>query len=197
VRAIYSRSLGFGDVVVPSDASGGEHLGTTTVGEVLVQGDPRANLAGALGSLAGRYGGLQVASRTVVNAQAERDDAQNSYLNNLLLSILVLLAGVALVNTLVVSTLEQRESILLLRRVGSSARQLFTMVVLRTVTLSVVGLLLGAAAGAAAVLAVTRALTGTWHPYLTWTPTVVGTLSVLVLSVLAVLGPTAWVLRRR
>lgn len=200
VTAIYSRSQGFGDVLIPAGAGGGGHLGATDVSTVLVRGS--ADVAGptltaALGALGTRYRGLVVASRSVVNAQAERDDAQSSYLNNLLLGIIALLATVTLVNTLVVATLEQRESLLLLHRVGATARQVVSMVVWRTVTLGLLGLLLGVAAAAAAVLAVTKAVTGTWHPYLTWTPAVGATGVVLGLSVLAVLVPTTWVLRRR
>ena len=138
-----------------------------------------------------------MADRTVVNTQAEQADAQNSYLNDLLLAIVALLAAVALVNTLVVATLEQGDSLLLLRRIGTTTRQLFGMVVLRTVTLCAAGTRTGAATAATAVLAVTRALTGTWHPHLAWSPIAAGAAGVVGLAVLAVLAPTAWVLRRR
>ena len=111
VTAIFSRSAGFADVLIPTGAAGGGHLGTNSLAQVLVAGSKQTSptaLHSAIGSLAARYPGMQAASRSVANAQYELANSQTSYANNLLLSLVGLLAGLALVNTLVLVTLQGR-----------------------------------------------------------------------------------------
>ena len=197
VAAIYSQSLGFADVLIPANAAGGGHLGSATLGEVLVRGAPGVapvTLSSELARLAGRFPGLTVASRNVVNAQAQAYLAQQSYSNNLFLGVIALLAAVALVNTLVMATVEQRGALFLLRRVGATTRQLLSMTIWQTVILDLTGLILGAAAGAASVAVVSKQLAGTWMPYLTWPPMAVIGATVVGLTILAILAPTLWLL---
>ena len=197
VAAIYSQSLGFADVLVPADAAGGGHLGSATLGEVLVRGAPGVapvRLSSELARLAARFPGLSVTSRSVVNAQAQVYLAQQSYGNELFLGTIVLLAAVALVNTLVMATIERRGALFLLRRVGATTRQLLSMTIWQTVILDLTGLILGAAAGAASVAVVSKELAGTWMPYLTWPPMAVIGASVVGLTIVAILAPTLWLL---
>ena len=197
VAAIYSQSLGFADVLVPAAAAGGGHLGSATLGEVLVRGAPGVapvRLSSELAGLATRFPGLTVASRSVVNAQAQASLAQQSYGNNLFLGTILLLASVALVNTLVMATVERRGALFLLRRVGATTRQLLSMTIWQTVILDLTGLILGAAAGAASVAVVSKELAGTWMPYLTWPPMAVIGASVVGLTIIAILAPTLWLL---
>src|SRR5208282_3207440 len=137
---------------------------------------------------------LSVASRSVVNAQAQASLAQQSYGNDLFLGTIVLLAAVALVNTLVMATVERRGALFLLRRVGATTRQLLSMTIWQTVILDLTGLILGAAAGAASVAVVSKQLAGTWMPYLTWPPMAVIGASVVGLTIIAILTPTLWLL---
>lgn len=197
VTAIYTRSLGFGDVLVPAAASGGGHLGSSSLAEVLVQGTSRVSaqtLTGELSRLSGSYPGLSAASRTVVNDQAELQASQQSYANNLLLGLIASLAVMALVNTLVTATVERRESLRLLLRVGAGFRQLLSMTAYQTIVLSLAGLILGAGAAAASVLVVCKALTGVWAPYITWPPVVFIVTAVVALTAAAILAPTTWML---
>jgi ABC-type lipoprotein release transport system permease subunit len=197
VAAIYSQSLGFADVLIPASVAGGGHLGSATLGEVLVRGAPGVapvTLSSELARLAARFPGLTVASRSVVNAQAQVYLAQQSYSNNLFLGVIALLAAVALVNTLVMATVERRGVLFLLRRVGATTRQLLSMTIWQTVILDLTGLILGAAAGAASVAVVSKQLAGTWMPYLTWPPMAVIGATVVGLTILAILAPTLWLL---
>jgi putative ABC transport system permease protein len=197
VTAIYSRSLGFADVVVPAGADGGGHLGSATMAEVLVRSTPGASLgqlSDRLAALEGEFAGLTIASRSAVNAQAEQYLAQQSYGNNLFLVVVILLGTVALVNTLVMATIERRRALLLLRRVGATTRQLLSMTIWQTVILDLVGITIGAAAGAASVIVVSKALADTWMPYLTWPPMVIIGASAIGLTVLSIAVPTVWVL---
>lgn len=197
VTAIYSRSLGFADVVVPAGAAGGGHLGSATMAAVLVRGAPHAavgQLSAELAAMSSRFVGLHVASRSAVNAQAALYLANQSYSNNLFLGLVVLLAAVALINTLAMATIERREALLLLRRVGATTPQLFSVTIWQTVILDLVGVTLGASAATASTIVVSKALAGTWMPYLTWPPMAVIGITVICLTMLAILVPTVWVL---
>lgn len=198
VTAIYDRSLGFGDVIIPANAAGGGHLGTPALGEILVRASSDVTttaLDGQLASLSSRFPGLSVAERAaVLNAQAQLNTAQNSYANNLLISVIAILAAVTMVNTLVVATVGRRDSLLLLTRVGATFRQLLSMTSWQTFTLSATGVGLGIVFGAASVLVITKVLTNAWTPDVAWPPAVIIVVVVLVLTVLSVFIPTAWIL---
>jgi putative ABC transport system permease protein len=200
VTAIYSRSLGFGDVLVPAGAAGGGHLGTPALGEILVHGPAGiapATIARRIAPLARRYPGLQVASRSVVNAQYAQLTSQNSYLNDLLLGLIITLAAITLANTLITIAVERRELLHLLSRVGATSRQLLAMTGWQVVVLNATAIMVGAGAAALAVTVVSRILTGSYLPYLTWTPLLALAISVLALSGLSSVGPTALILGRR
>jgi putative ABC transport system permease protein len=197
VTAIYFRSFGFGDVIMPSAAAGPGLVDAAPVGDVLVRAEPGVTsrqLVNGLQSLAARFPGLEVAPRSVVNAEEAKSAAQNSYANNLVLGILVLLAGVALINTLVMAAIDRRASLRLLRRLGTTHRQLLTMTAWQGILLGFLGLVLGVAVGAPSLIVVTEAISGSWVPYLTWPPLL--SIAAVVMAVIGVstLGPTAWVL---
>jgi putative ABC transport system permease protein len=193
VTAIYARSLGFADALIPADAAGGGHLGASSLGEVLVAGSPgtpASTLAGHLSTLAASYPGLQVAPPSLLNAHAEQLTAQNFYANNLILGLIAVLAGVTLVNSLVVATLERREALRLLQKVGTTSRQLIASTIWETFLLGGTGIVLGAGIAATVIVVVAHALTGSWQPYLTWPPAAVVLGLVALLTGLATLAPT-------
>jgi putative ABC transport system permease protein len=195
VTAIYFRSFGFGDVIMPSSAAAGHDEAPVT--DVLVRADPTVTsqeLTSELQSLAARFPGLEVAPRSVVNAEESNLDAQGSYANNLILGVLSLLAGVALVNTLVMAVADRRDSLRLLGRLGTTHRQLLTMTTWQAVLLGLLGLVFGAAVGAPSLIVVTEAISGSWMPYLTWQ--LVLAIVVVVMSVIgaSTLVPTACLL---
>lgn len=193
VTAIFSRSAGFADVLVPSGAAGGGHLGTSALAQVLVTSSPPTSapsLRSAITSLATRYPGLRVVSRSVANAQYELLNSQTSYANNLMLLLIGLLAAVALVNTLIVATLQGRDELVLLRRVGATVRQLLAMTACRMAVVVLVGVVLGAGAQIAAVVAVSRALAGSPVPSVPAGPVAVVLGLVVLLTAAATFLPT-------
>jgi putative ABC transport system permease protein len=198
VTAIFSRSLGFADVLVPTQAAGGGHLGTDSLGEILVGASPgtrAATLSREIGSLSASYPGLRVASRSVANAQDELVDTQTSYANDLLVALVGLLAAVALVNTLVMTALEGRDELVLLLRVGATVRQLIAKAAWEVISVTLVGAVLGLLAASEAVAGIATALTGSWAPSIP-----VGSLAeiiglVVALTSLAAILPTFLALR--
>lgn len=81
--------------------------------------------------------------------------------------------------------------------VGATRRQLIGMACWQIVTVALIGMLAGVAAGGSALIAVTRALTGSWHPYIPTAPALGFGAAIVGLTAAAVLGPTAAVLRTR
>jgi len=193
VAAIFSRSLGFADALIPSGAAGGGHLGASALAQVLVGASPGtspAALTARIASLAARYPGLQVASRSVANAQYQQNASEDSYVDNLLLSLIGLLVGVALVNTLVVATLQHREELAMLGRMGATTRQLLATMTCQAAAVTVIGVVLGVAAQLATVASVAAMLTGAPVPSIPWLPATVILGLVALLTGLSVLAPT-------
>jgi putative ABC transport system permease protein len=190
VSAIYSRSFGFADILIPASAAAG-HLTSTAASQILVQ-DSRL---GGPSLLRQRFPGLQVASRQLVNAADQRQQSQSDYLNNPILASIILLASVTVVNTLLMTTLDRRQALALLRRVGATAGQLLRVTAWQAALLAVTGILLGLAAGGITLTSMTRAITGSL-PYIPVPAAVVVTGAVLALTLAGTMLPTALILRR-
>ena len=168
VSAIYSRSLALGDLLIPASVAAG-HTGTAPAyTQILVSGGTGAELA----RLAAGHPGLRVTSRSVANAQSAQAADQNSFVNELILGVLGVLSAVALVNTLVVSTLERRRALRLLGRIGATRGQVAAVFGWQALFIAGTGLVTGAAAGAITLLTVTRAVTGSWAPFIPLAPAV-------------------------
>ena len=177
VSAIYNRSLASGDLLIPASVVAG-HSGTPArYSQILVSGGRQAELA----RFAAGHPGLRVTSRAAANAQSAQAAAQNSFANNLILGILAALSAVALVNTLVVTTVERRRVLRLLGRVGATRGQLGAMFGWHVLFVASTGLVVGAAAGAVTLFTVTRAITGAWTPFIPLVPglALVGVVSAL------------------
>jgi putative ABC transport system permease protein len=165
VSALYTRSLASGDVLIPAAAVAG-HTGTAPdFGQILVSGGSAGGLAG----LAAGHPGWHVASRNVANAAATQA-GQDGFANNLILGLVATLAAVALVNTLVVATVERRRALRLLGRVGASRGQVAAAFGWHALFVTVTGVVAGAAAGAVTLVAVTKAATGSWIPFIPLAP---------------------------
>jgi putative ABC transport system permease protein len=80
------------------------------------------------------------------------------------------LAAVALVNTLAVATMERRRALRLLGRVGASRGQVAAAFGWHALFVTVTGVVAGAAAGAVTLVAVTKAATGSWVPFIGLAP---------------------------
>jgi putative ABC transport system permease protein len=192
VSAIYSRSLAFGDLLIPASVAAGHTGAPPGYSQILVSGGTRAELA----RLAAGHPGLRVTSRSVANAQSAQSAAQNSFANNLILGILAALSAVALVNTLVVTTIDRRRVLRLLGRVGATRGQVAAVFGWHAVFVAGTGIVAGAAAGAVTLLTVTRAVTGSWTPFIPLAPAAGLVTVVAVLTAGAVMIPFGVMSRR-
>jgi putative ABC transport system permease protein len=192
VTSIYNRSLASGDLLIPASVAAG-HTGTPPgYSQILVSGGTRAELA----RLAAAHPGLRVTSRSVANAQFAQAAGQNSFANDLILGVIGALSAVALVNTLVITTIERRRVLRLLGRVGATRGQVAAVFGWQAVFVAGTGLVAGAAAGAVTLLTVTRAVTGNWTPFIP-VASAVGLIAVVAaLTAGAVMIPFAVMSRR-
>jgi putative ABC transport system permease protein len=192
VSAIYGRSLASGDLLIPASVAAA-HTGTPPgYSQILVSGGTPDELA----RLAAGHPGLRVTSRSVANAQSAQAAAQNSFANDLILGILAVLSAVALVNTLVMTTVERRRVLRLLGRVGATRGQVAAVFGWQVVFVAGTGLVAGAAAGAVTLLTVTRAVTGSWAPFIPLAPAVGLVAVVAALAAGAVMIPFGVMSRR-
>lgn len=158
VSAVYARSLAVGGMLIPAAVAAG-HTGTHPgYAEILVSGGSASDLA----RIVAAHPGLRGESPSVYNAQS----AQTNFGNNLLLGLIATLAAVALVNTLVMATLGQRSLVTLLGRIGAARGQVAAVFAWQALFVAVTGTVAGIAAGLATLLVVTRAVTGSWVPYI-------------------------------
>ena len=191
VSALYTRSLASGDVLIPASAVAGHTGAAPGFAQILVSG----GTAGGLAGLAAGHPGWHVASRNVANAAAAQA-AQDGFANNLILGLVATLAAVALVNTLVVATVERRRALRLLGRVGASRGQVAAAFGWHALFVTVTGVVAGVAAGAVTLVAVTKAATGSWVPFIPLAPAAGLVLGVAALVAGAVMIPF-WLMSRR
>jgi putative ABC transport system permease protein len=192
VSAVYARSLAAGDVLIPAAVTAGHTGEPPGFAQILVSGGTPGTLAG----LTAGHPGWQVTSRGVANAQAEQAAAQNAFGSNLILGVVAALAAVSLVTTLAVATVERRRALRLLGRVGATRRQMAAVFGWHALFVIVTGLVAGVAAGAVTLLAVTRAATGSWVPFISFGPAAAIVMAVAVLTAGAVLIPFLAMSRR-
>ena len=189
VSAVYARSLASGDVLLPAAAVAG-HTGTPPAfTQILVSG-------GTAAALAAGHPGWHLTSRGAANAAAARAAAQNGFANNLILGVVAALAAVALLNTLAVATLERRRVLRLLGRVGATRGQVAAAFGWHVLFVTVTGVAAGVAAGAVTLVAVARAATGTWVPFIPLAPAAGLVAAVAILAGAAVMIPFYLVSRR-
>jgi putative ABC transport system permease protein len=192
VSAIFGRSLASGDLLIPASVAAGHTGAPAGYSQILVSGGTQAELA----RLAAGHPGLRVITRAAANAQSAQAAAQNSFANNLILGVLAALSAVALVNTLVVTTVERRRVLRLLGRVGATRGQVGAVFGWQVVFVVGTGLVAGAGAGLVTLLTVTRAVTGSWTPFIPLVPAAALVAVVAALTLGAVMIPFGVMSRR-
>jgi putative ABC transport system permease protein len=133
----------------------------------------------------------------IAHGDDEQNASQDSYLNNLLLSIVGLLVSVSLVNTLALATLQRRAELAMLRRVGATAGQLGAAAAWQAAGLTIIGVVIGVAALTATVTTVAEASAGSPVPSIPWPAVTVILGLVALLTGLAILAPTMGMLTKR
>jgi putative ABC transport system permease protein len=164
VAAIYTRSLGFGDALLAPELAAG-HQTSPLLGTILVQTRHAAAVAPHLRALAPLYPGLQVSDRASLATATDSDLEANRWLGPLFVVIIFAFTSIAVVNTLMMIGLQRRRELGLLRLVGGTPAQVRSMARWEAGLIITIGLGVGLAIAAAALLPLSYALTGSIRPY--------------------------------
>ncbi|MFE2040570.1 ABC transporter permease [Streptomyces sp. NPDC059477] len=185
VVAVYGRGLGLAAVTMDR-ASLAPHVTSGFDSTLLVRGGDAQALA-ALG---------EVADASGYAVEQSTDRALNAWANYTMAGVLGGFAAVAAANTLVMTVLDRRRELGMLRLVGATRRQVMDMLRWEGLLVAVAGVVLGTAIAAATLTPMTRGLTGE-SPYVP--PLVYGSFvaAAVGLALLAVTLPARAVLRDR
>ncbi|MFP8903383.1 FtsX-like permease family protein [Streptomyces atacamensis] len=184
IVAVYGRGLGVATVTMDRASLAG-HVTSSFDSTLLVRGGSEKSLT-ALG---------EVTDASGYATEQNRDAKLGAWMNNTMAAVLGGFAAVAAVNTLVMTVLDRRRELGMLRLVGSTRRQVMTMLRWEGLLVAVVGLVLGSAIAAATLIPMMSGVTGDM-PYVP--PLVYGCFAVAAggLALLAVTLPARAALRR-
>ncbi|MFI1418811.1 FtsX-like permease family protein [Streptomyces sp. NPDC020731] len=184
IVAVYGRGLGLATVTMDRASLAG-HVTSGFDSTLLVRGGSEKSLT-ALGEVTDASG-----YATERNLDAEL----GAWTNNTMAAVLGGFAAVAAVNTLVMTVLDRRRELGTLRLVGSTRRQVLTMLGWESLLVSTAGVVLGSAIAAATLIPMMRGTTGE-GPYVP--PLVYGSFVAagVGLALLAVTLPARAALRR-
>jgi putative ABC transport system permease protein len=185
VVAVYGRGLGLATVTMDRASLDG-HVTSAFDSTLLVRGGSEKSLT-ALG---------EVTDVSGYATEQSLDARTGAWMNNTMAAVLGGFAAVAAINTLVMTVLDRRRELGTLRLVGSTRRQVMTMLRWEGLLVAVVGLVLGSAIAAATLIPMMSGVTGD-APYVP--PLLFGSFAVAAggLALLAVTLPARAVLRRR
>jgi putative ABC transport system permease protein len=194
VVAIYKRALGFGDALLAPELAAG-HVTTPLLGTILVRAERPAAVASRLRALAQRYPGLRVRDRASLASADDLDRETNRWLGPLFVAMIFVFTSIAVVNTLVMIALRRSRELALLRLTGATNRQVRSMARWEAAVIVVIGLGVGLAIAATALLPLSHALTGSLTPFIP-----AGQLAAILgvstaLAIVALTVPTRRVLR--
>ena len=161
VVAIYDRGWGFGDVTLASATLAG-HTATGLDDHILIRTAPGVD-AGP--GLARAFPAGTVISADGLTGELAQDLAVSSWLNKMLIAVLVGYALLAAANTLIMAALARRRELSLLRLVGVTRGQVKRMVHAEQAGLLGVALVIGTVIAAVTLSAVVNAISGERIPY--------------------------------
>uniref|UniRef100_UPI0015F12345 ABC transporter permease n=1 Tax=Streptomyces sp. WELS2 TaxID=2749435 RepID=UPI0015F12345 len=149
VVAVYGRGLGLPAVTMDRASLAG-HVSSGFDGTLLVRGGHARDLA--------PLGKVTDGSGYAVEQSADRE--LNAWANYTMAAVLGGFAAVAAANTLVMTVLDRRRELGVLRLVGATRRQVMDMLRWEGVLVAGAGVVLGTAIAAATLIPMTRGLTG-------------------------------------
>ena len=197
VGAVYDRSLGFGDVVLPWEGVAA-HVGDCTVSTVLVSdGGSPGQLGGLLDAVRVQHPGVEVGGGEIIAAAADANAETQAWVNYALLGMVILFAAFALLNTLMLCVAGRVRELGLLRLVGGTRRQVLGMMRLEVVLTLLIGCALGAAVAAVTVLPFAKAVSGSFRPGHSGAPGSILAGGAVLLGLVGTMLPTRGVLRTR
>lgn len=179
--ATYSRGLGFGDVTIANDVVR-THSTSGLDSQVLVNVDSaqRAQVVAGL-----TKAGFVVGDRAELQAQGAQTRSAESFASSLALFIILGYVGLAVVNTLIVATVERKREFALLRLIGGNVRQISAMMAIEAIMIAGLAAVIGVAVALPALAGISVAVSGQPWPSFSFTSlAVIGGMSSLAVIAL-------------
>ncbi|MGW7445551.1 FtsX-like permease family protein [Kitasatospora sp. NPDC054795] len=158
VVAVYDRGLGVGQALLPR-AAVAAHVTAGYDSQVLVADAPGADPAAVAAGL-GTLAGAAVTDRAGFVAQSDKDLELNGWANTMMAAVLGGFAAVSAANTLVMTVLDRRREVALLRLAGTTRRQVRGMMRWEALLVASTGLAVGAAIAGITLVPVARGVAG-------------------------------------
>jgi putative ABC transport system permease protein len=196
--ATYASNLGFGEFVLPREVVVA-HVSVPMDARMLVSyadGADAAALDAELARLAEHTPGLKAVERATMRAADAEQARANSWVNYLLIGVLLAFIAVAAANSLVMATGERARELALLPLVRATPRQVTRMIRVEALAVIGFGVLLGLAIAAATLVPFSLAIAETAIPSLPW-PVLAGVLTGAIVLGLGASEPPARNLLRR
>jgi putative ABC transport system permease protein len=195
VVAIYSRDLAFGDALLAPQLAAG-HQTTPLLSTILIRTGRPAAVAMRLQALGQRYPGLRISDRASLVTAMDADREMNRWFGPQFVAEIFAFTSIAVLTTLIMIALRRSRELALLRLVGATPRQVRSMARWEAALIIAIGLGVGLAIAATALLPLSQALNG-GLPYVPAGPfaAIVGISALVALLALAL--PTRHVLRAR
>ena len=164
VVATYGNGLGLGQVLMGRAELVG-HVSSGFDSQVLVADAPGSDGTAVRHALAGLgVPGATVTDRAGYAVQADKDLALSSWANTVMAAVLGGFAAVAAANTLVMTVLDRRREVAMLRLAGTTRRQVRRMIRWEALLVSSAGLLIGGVLAAVGLVPIAQCVTGS-APY--------------------------------
>jgi putative ABC transport system permease protein len=159
VVAIYGRELAFGDALLAPQLAAG-HLTTPLINTILIRADRPGAVATRLQALGQRYPGLRVSGRASLVTATDADREMNHWFGPQFVAEIFGFTSISVLTTLIMIALRRSRELALLRLVGASPRQVRSMARWEAAIIIVIGLGVGLAIAATALLPLSHALNG-------------------------------------
>ena len=194
--ALYDKSLGFADVVLPWD-SVETHLTDALLSLVLVDGRDEPAASAAVAELHDQNPTTVVGGAELIAAAEDANADTQAWVNYLLLGLVIGFAAFAVLNTLMLAIRGRSREYALLQLVGASRLQVRRMMRIEALLLIIVGWAVGSAVAAATLMPFAYAVSGSFLPH--FPPLQVGAvlLSTAALAWVATMVPTRGTMRTR
>ncbi|MFJ2738553.1 FtsX-like permease family protein [Streptomyces sp. NPDC087440] len=193
--ATYDRGLGVGQVLMPR-ADVAAHVTAPYDTQVLVAAKPGSEQGALAKELQRLAPSAAVTDAAGYGVQADLTQELGAWANTVMAAVLGGFAAIAAVNTLVMTVLERRREVGLLRLSGTTRRQVRGMMRWEALLVAGTGLILGSAIAWITLLPIARGITGS-GPHIPMTVAVPLAAGAVLLTVAATAFPTRALLRVR
>lgn len=195
VVAIYARSAGFNDIVLPGQVVS-DHVTSPVVSTILIRSEGAGPEDRFWSTFEQTHPGSSAGDPTLMHSALAAAGKARAGVSFTIYGMLFVFAAIAMVNILIVMTSGRKRDFAQMRMLGASRGQVGQMVGWEALIVTLIACLIGGAISAVHLAPLSEALLGSWTPAMSWMQ--VGALAaiVLILALVATLLPTRRSLRQ-